>query len=77
MKTETFTRTTIQLTNEEINALEKARQIVDDIYEIMHDEDGELLLCTPDIYGECHYQREDLFELEILLEALKRVQEII
>ena len=76
MKTETFKTIKIQLNDEEIQAINKVRQLLCDIQEIMHDEDCEILLSRNTIYGERHYTREDLLVLETELETLPGVQEI-
>ena len=76
MKTETFKTIKIQLNDEEIQAIDKVRQIIHDFYEIMHDEDCEFLLSKNTIYGERHYTRDDLLGLETELETLPGVQEI-
>ena len=76
MKTETFKTIKIQLSEEEIQAIDKVRQLIDDIYELMHDEDCEFLLSKNTIYGERHYTRDDLLGLATELEILPGVQEI-
>lgn len=76
MKTETFKTIKIQLSEEEIQAIDKVRQLIDDIYEFMHDEDCEFLLSKNTIYGERHYTRDDLLGLVTELETLPGVQEI-
>lgn len=76
MKTETIKTIKIQLSDEEIQAIDKVRQLIDDIYELMHDEDCEFLLGKNTIYGERHYTRDDLLGLVTELEILPGVQEI-
>ena len=76
MKTETFKTIKIQLSDEEIQAIDKVRQLLYDIQEIMHDEDCEFLLSKNTIYGERNYTRDDLLGLETEIEILPGVQEI-
>ena len=76
MKTETFKTIKIQLSDEDIQAIDTVRQLLYDIQEIMHDEDCEFLLSKNTIYGERHYTRDDLLGLETEIEILPGVQEI-
>lgn len=66
----------IQLSDEEIQTLENARKIVNEISELVHDEDCDFVSYNSSIYGTGHYSRDDLNELEVYLESLEDVDEI-
>ena len=76
MKTTDIKKIKIKLSDEEIQTLEKAREIVNALRCTMSGKNCGWVSYNDDIEGNGYYSTGDLTELEITLEELQNIEEI-